>query len=128
MTLLDIRNQLIGHFCKEDTFKLDDFTIIKIDDDTTNDQKDGMVRAALKQLVEAEMVTEASKDFWILTVPLGSAGQQVDVPIEIAQAIADCINTYAKANELPIDPVDALNIHAGHLASLVGIINDLVTE
>lgn len=127
MTLLDIRNQLVGHFCKEDTFSREDFASIKVDEKLSA-QRDTLIEAALAQLEDMGMVSVANPNLWILCEPLGSAGQQIDVPIEIAEAIAACINTYVKANDLPLDTVDALNLHAGHLATLIGIVNDLVTD
>lgn len=127
MTILDIRNQLVGHFCKEDTFCANDFLSIKMDA-SLEEQRGELVQKALAQLVEAGMVAQIGSELWMLCEPLGSSGQQIDVPIEIAEAIANAINTYIKANDLPLDTVDALNLHAGHLATMVGIISDLVTE
>lgn len=128
MTIIDVRNQLIGHFCKKDTFSGSDFSKIQVDNEVQG-QRDGIIVAALDELEDSGMIRQVEPNLlWMLAAPLGNDGQQVDVPLVIAYEIAKCINQYAQGNDLPIDTVDALNLHAGHIATLVSIINDLADQ
>lgn len=125
MTLLDIRNQLFSHFCEKDTFSIEEFSKIKLDK-ALEDQRDALIRVALVEMGEHGLCKPAGDKLWILSSPVGAAGQTIQVSMQASEAIAETIETFLTGHEIEHEPIDKFNLHEGHLWRLLGIINDLV--
>lgn len=125
MTLLEIRNQLFSWFCESDTFSTADFPKIKIDK-ALEDKRDDLIRVALTEMGEHGLCKPAGANLWILSSPVGAAGQTVQVSMQASEAIAETIETFLTGHEIEHEPIDKFNLHEGHLWQLLGIINDLV--
>lgn len=143
MTLLNIRAQLINHFCHCDTFKVSDFTAIGVGKGLES-HKDGLIRAALDELAFAGLIRPipasgkkgasstphpeaALHDLWILSSPLNSAGQDIHLSMGVANGIAETINTWLNANDLPGDRVDPMSLNEGHIIAILEILDDVLS-
>lgn len=149
MTLLNLRAQLINHFCHADAFKTSDFASISVDKGLDS-HKDGLIRAALDELVFSGLIrpvaanvkkhapgtslpapppdwTSATADLWILSSPLNAAGQDVHISMGVANGIAETINTWLSANDLPGERVDPMAINEGHIIGLLEILDDVLS-
>lgn len=125
MTLLDIRNQLFSHFCEEDTFSIQQFSSIEIDK-SLESSRDDIIRAALDEMVAMGVSKKVGNSLWMLSAPVNSHGQTIQITMPTSEVVAETIETFLKANEIDHDPVDKFNLHEGHIWQLIGIINDLV--
>lgn len=124
MTIVEVTNQLIGHFCQKDTFSAADIQNIKVAKELTT-QKDLLVRAALAELTKMEMVRAIGADLWILSAPLNAGGIDLHLSMPVCNEIADVINTDLEAKGVQ-DRVDALNIHEGHIVALLQILGEIL--
>jgi hypothetical protein len=125
MTLLDIRNQLFSHFCESDTFSTDQFSKIKLDK-TLEEERDSLIRVALSEMMEHGLCKPAGSKLWILSNPVGSAGQTIQVSMQASEAVAETIETFLSAHEVDHEQIDKFNLHEGHIWQLIAIINDLI--
>lgn len=125
MTLLDVRNQIVSHFCKNDTFALENFKDIKVDDKFEND-KDDLIIAALDNLESMNLIRGVSENLWILINPLNSAGQEVHLSMNVCNAIAETINAFMDANEIKEVKVDSLDIQERDIVELLSIIGEIL--
>ena len=127
MTLLDISNQLISHFCGNSVFDQEkNLECIFIEKNFEKNKKE-LVISSLKDLEEKKMVKQISPTMWILATPLHFSGQNVPVSMYLANQIAITINSYLRSMGNMEQKVDALNIKEGNIADLVAIIEDLST-
>lgn len=124
MTLLDCRNQIIGLLCQKELITTDDFPSIKVDP-AFADRRDDLIRAALDQLCNFGMIAKVGDQTWVLSEPLGGAGQEVQLSMGLCNEIANVINTFAAAKDVE-HQVDALNIHEGHIVALLQIIDEIL--
>ena len=124
MTLLSIRNQIVGILLQKDSVSVSDFSGIKVPDDLA-DRREDLVRTALGTLCEAGAIRPVGNDLWILVSPLNAAGQDVHLSMTVCNEIADVLNTDLAAKEVD-EQVDVLNIHEGHIVGLLQIINDIL--
>lgn len=127
MTLLDIRNQIFSHFCEKDTFSNLEFTNIKIEK-SLEDHRDSLIRAALEEMGEVKLCKKVGDNLWIMSNPVGSAGQTIQLSMRASETVAETIETFFKANNVEHEPIDKFNLHEGHIWQLLGIINDLVED
>jgi hypothetical protein len=128
MTLLDIQNQIVNHFSSSSSsFSLAaNLAAIKVPA-TFSEHKAAMVKAVMAELEKMGMVKPLDAETWILTSPLGSNGQQIEISYALSNAIAEEIKAYADANDLEWT-VDPLNLHEGNFLMLLAIINDLRSD
>ncbi len=131
MTLLSIRNAIVSHLTGSDTFGQDDFPSIPLTDDVA-DQRDPLIRTVLADLVTAGMLRAippvapgTASQLWILTSPLGSAGQQVSVSLGTAIEVADEINAFIDAFSMDWPECDSLELHEGNILMLLGMVSKL---
>lgn len=125
MTLLEIRNQLVGHFCQKDTFIADDFDKIKVSKDLGSN-REMLVTAALGDLIEIGMIKHVDSGLWILCGPINAAGSDVHLSMHTCNEIADAINTNLASKGID-NKVDVLNIQEIHVVALIEIINELIS-
>ncbi len=131
MTLLDVRNQIVQHFCRKDIFTPGDFAAIRLAP-AFEERREAVVRAALHELVDNGFlrpgVTAAvADDFWLMSLPMGFAGQNVHVSLQVAGGVAACINTYFEARGVTENQVDALNLNEQHFVTLLEILGDVLS-
>ena len=128
MTLLDVQNQIVSHFSNSgSSFSLAaNLAAIKVTK-PFEEHKEKMVSAVMAELEKGGMVKELTAGVWVLTSPLGSNGQQVELSFALSNAIAEEIKAYADARELEWQ-VDPLNLHEGNFLMLLAIINDLRSD
>ncbi len=124
MTLLNVRNQIVGAFCEKDTFSRDDFAAVKLPKELEPQRKE-LIEAALGQLVKTELVEPAGPGLWILSSPLNAAGQDVHLSMPLCNEIAEIVNTHLESKGVE-DRIDALNIHEGHIIALISIIGEIL--
>lgn len=132
VTLTDIRNSIVQILTQKDTFSADDFAQVEVSKDL-EPQRDALIRTALKDLVEAGMLRElvsapaggGSGSIWILTAPLGVAGQEVPISLPTAIHIAREINEFIEAFEEDWPRADCLNIGEHNVLMLLAIIGQL---
>ncbi len=128
ITLLDVRNQIIGVFCEKSTFELVDKDSINLTKDL-NDRRNEIVDAALYQLHETGLIQKVSKDFWMLNHPIGSSGQEVKLSMVTCNNVAETINTFLKAQDDDETPrADSLNLNEGHIITLLQILDTILME
>ncbi len=131
MTLLDIRNQIVGTLCAKNSFAEADFAKVRLEKEHESSRK-GLVLAALEELVTAGIVKkivnespdgqfDVATSLWVLSSPLNAQGQQVGLPMNLANDIAEFVNQFNFENDKDEDEVDSLSLHAGDIASLLGI-------
>lgn len=113
MTLVEIKNQLVGHFLKEDTFSLKDhLKTIKVGKGQDKN-KEGMVFGVLMKLEEEGLIMGSQNEeniSFTLFRPLGSEGHQVMVSTGTANMIADIVNDYREAIGISGGVCDKLDI------------------
>lgn len=126
MTLLEIRGQIIGALCISGIFTTDNFIEVKVPKELS-DHHDGIIRAALSQLEMVGLVAKAGDNLWVLSEPLASGGQEVHLSLPICNEIANVINTGLRARDIE-EQVDPLNIHEGHIATLLSVIDELLSD
>lgn len=126
MSLLDVQNQLVGFFLQKDVLTAGEFSSIKVSEDLT-EKKDGVIRAALSLLVDANMIRKVDEDTWILVAPLNSAGQEVHLSMAVCNEIAEIINIDLESKDIE-DRVSSLEIHEGHIVALLSIISELLSK
>ena len=68
----------------------------------------------------------AGDKLWILSSPVGAAGQTVQLSMRASEAVAETIETFFEAHDVEHEEIDKFNLHEGHIWQLLGIINDLV--
>jgi hypothetical protein len=136
VTIQDVANQIIIHFCEKDTFTLDDAAEIDVDPTLEANQFD-LVLTALGELEEAGLIKSVGgyndKDpedepFWILSRPMQGVGQDVRISIQTAIIIKDTIEQYMAANGLPHDSVNPFAIHEGHIRRVLEIVSDILDK
>jgi hypothetical protein len=128
ITLLDVRNQLMGIFCQKSVFSENEIDSIKLTEDF-NDRKHSIVVAALQQLEEMGLIKQVSEKDWMLTHPIGSSGQEVKMSMQTCNEIANTINTFLKAqNDEDTPRADALNINEGHIITLLQIMDVILMD
>lgn len=138
MTLTTIRAQLVSILCQQETFGPQDFAAVRVAKEL-EPHKEAVIRRALDDLVGAGMLAALPRPgaqpndpasqpvLWVLTQPIGSAGQTVHLSMHVANGIAETINTFFDAHETGDDRVDPLNIHEGHIITLLDILGDVLS-
>lgn len=124
MTLLSVRNQLIGILCQKELITTDDFASIKVDA-AFADRRDDLIRAALDQLCNFGLIAKVGDQTWVLSEPLNGAGQEIHLSMGLCNEIANVINTNLAAKEIE-HQVDALNLGEGHIVALLQIIDEIL--
>jgi hypothetical protein len=128
MTLLNITTQLVGIFCQEHLLSSEGFNAVKVEPQHEDIRKE-LIMASLDELCTTGIIKRlGEKEVWILTMPPGSQGQEVQMSLPTANWIAETINDFATANKLDMDPVSPLGIHEGHIQTILEILHDLLSE
>lgn len=127
MTLLTIRNQLVGHFCESEVFTEEDFDTIRVPNKLSQ-YHCSLVTAGLSSLIKQGMIDEVIPGkLWALNAPLTAKPQTVAISAPVASEIANVINDNLKSKGID-DEVDALNIQEGHIVALIAIIDELINQ
>ena len=136
MTLLDVQNQIVGHFCLNEVFTHKDYEKIVVPEKMES-VKTQLIEKSLEILTESKMISPltisatgiGAKDQkeWILNEPLNSRGQTVTISMGLANSMAIIINSVLEARGIETR-VNSLNITEGNVADLLTIIEDLTTE
>lgn len=122
--LIEIQNQIVGFFIQNDVMTSSDFQSIKVGNDLA-DKKDAAIIASLGLLAEAGLIKSLGDNTWILVAPLNSAGQEVHLSMATCDEIANVINMDLQSKDID-DRVNSLEIHEGHILTLLGIIDELL--
>lgn len=125
LTLQAVRNQLVSHFATKDTFAITDIDKIAVDPEI-EDSKPDVVVAALDQLVKMGIVENVRGKLWILSNPSQSMSQELTISMHTASLVANTLETFFEANELDYEPIDALDIHEGHILTLLQVLNEIL--
>ena len=132
MTLLDIRNQIIGELLEkkdsESIVKIEDLKkSIKIDPEFET-EKDELVLAAIEDLEEAGLIKILkSKTFLILRQPFNTNGQEIHLSMDTCNEIANLINSYLDAREDEGGRADVLNLSEFDIVMLLNILGDILS-
>ena len=126
MTILDVKNQLVTHFLKHDTFDLTKHAFEVTYDKETADFREELTREALSQLETqgfAKKLSREGKDIWVLLQPIGSYVQQVSISPIIADMMASIVNFHNELDEIDY-VVDKTKVDEGVIARLLNIISE----
>lgn len=130
MNIIEIKNQLIAHFLKEDTFSFKSHLKgIKVSKNQ-EDFKFDLVFSVLFALEEAGLILGSGADddqtlAFTLQAPLGSLDQQVIVSGFTANAVGDIINEYRTALGIKDGTCDKLALCDMDIQNLCHIIGQL---
>ena len=128
MPLLHINNQIISILFQDNYFSEENYSSIDIKTELEENRTD-LIETALQELVAANMIRQVGKQkLWIMILPPGSQGQQLSLNFHTCLAIADTINSFAKANNLEIEAVNPLDIGESHIINILEIIQDLISD
>ena len=134
MTLIEVRNQIVTHYLKNDTFFIpEDLKKIKVGKNQ-DVHKEKIVVAVLQDLAKddicREIVDAATKNAvaYIITVPFNQNGQQVDISPQTAELVAEIVNQYNQSLENDQDPTDKLNINEFDIQQLALITAQLLNN
>ena len=132
MTLIDIRNQLISHLSKQSIFLMkEDKSRIKIDP-KIEECRESLVVAAFEMIEEVGLVKPLKDDEgkktlgWVLTSDLDGYSQSVTISGEVANAIAETINTFLASQGVNEDKCNKLSINENDLMAMVSILDDMI--
>jgi hypothetical protein len=125
LTVTDCRNEILQILAHQDCFTAADFADVVLDP-AINDKRDALIRSVLKDLVEAGMLRALPDDTWMLTAPLGVAGQEVQISLNTAIAMASEINAFIDGTDRKDWPrADALNLGEHNILMCLAIIGEL---
>ena len=89
-------------------------------------EKSSLLSAILRDLEQSKIVTHLTGSHkWILTSPVGSEGQSVNIGINTALSVANTINSYREALQINGEFCDPLSVTEKDLANLVQICQNL---
>jgi predicted deacylase len=132
MTLIDIRNQLITCLGKQSVFIMkDDKNRIKIDP-KIEECRESLITAAFEAIEEVGLAKSLRDESgekilgWVLTADLESYSQTLTISGEVANVIADTINTFLASHGMTEDKCNKLSINENDLMALVSILNDMI--
>lgn len=103
VTLIDIKNSVLGHLVSSPTFNLeDDVQAIKVDEqesgsDMANHLTD-IVRYVLDDLTTRGVVAKVSPILYVLHQPLNQLPQTIVISPITAMTVADLVNGFTKAS------------------------------
>lgn len=124
LTLIDINNELIIFFQKNNTFSFKrDVSKIKIPEDYV-EYTEPIIRSTLDLLCKREIIVKLTDDCFILKQPLNSYIQNVSISPNIATAILDKIKFLG--NEDEENDIDILSITENEIVKLLMIIDILL--
>jgi predicted deacylase len=132
MTLIDIRNQLVSCLSKQSIFIMkDDKNRIKIDP-KIEECRESLITAAFEAIEEVGLAKSLKDESgektlgWILTADLELHSQTLTISGEVANAIAETINTFLASHGMIEDKCNKLSINENDLMALVSILNDML--
>lgn len=126
-TILDVKNILVSFFLKNDILSVDRHTeLFKLDQNPDVAKK--MVFFAAKDFEAQGMLKALSDDTFVLIAPLQKHQQSVTIGSETASQIADLLNNYRLANNIPGLASSKLAICEDDLLNLLYICHDLLTD
>lgn len=134
MNLIEIKNQLVTFFIKNDTFNLsEEKHLNKIKVNSTQESiKKHIIISACKDLVESGMIKEVFDNQtlvgFILVSPLNSYPQQIDISAVTGEMIANIINQYLDSQNIKEYRADALNINEGDINQIVMLTAELLNN
>lgn len=124
MTIDDIVQQLIIHFCEKDTFTIEEAGALTLDKAL---DRVPLILAALRNMEKDGLLTHidgADNGTWILTRPIHHVGQDVGLSIQTCIVIADTIRMFFESGGMEYEPVNPFEIHEGHIRTLLQILNE----
>lgn len=129
MTIIEIKNQLISHFYDKDVFDMEiDGPKIRLSDDLERVRKEviNTVLFDLEAINVIKKVESAEKSVWMLTQSFDSFNQSVVLSASASESIAETINDFRDANDIPGDTCDKTKITEADIVNLVNIIYALI--
>jgi len=133
MTLVEITNLILSKFNNNDIIEYEDLNASMKFPPELEHKKSCMILAGLKKLEDSGVITCLDKtpsslsNSWILSQPLRSQGQTIDLTMETCNEIAEIINSFLDAHDVKGVRADKLNIQEQEIAMLINIINDVIT-
>lgn len=109
MTLTDAKNQLVSHFLTSHTFSVKDDTPslkgprsegAEDKDPLSQEDKEAVYRVALEELAKLGMVALVKEGFYVLTQPITSYAQNVQISPIAALMVADLAETFVNGNDI----------------------------
>ncbi len=129
MTIVEIKNQLISHFYDKNVFDMDiDGPKVRLDDDLESVRKE-VIHTVLLELAAINVVKKvdsAEKSIWLLTQSFDSFNQTVVLSAAASEIIADTINDFREANDIPGDTCDKTKIMEADIMNLINICHALL--
>lgn len=129
MTIVEIKNQLISHFYDKNVFDMEvDGPKIRLSDDleTVRQEVINTVLTELQSVNVVKKVESAAKSVWLLTQSFDSFNQSVVLSAGASEVIADTINDFRDANDIPGDTCDKTKITEADIMNLINICHALL--
>lgn len=127
MTIQSIRNQLIHHFCEDDTFTMASQDAIWVEKEVV-DKKVALIKEGLADLIEMGIIRAAGPDFWVLNRDMHEVVMPMNVSVQTRLAITSVIETWHDAHDIDFDLLDPLSITEREIHALLGMINDMLDD
>lgn len=131
MTIVEIKNQIIGHFYEKDSFNLqEDGPKIELSEDLEPIRAETLrsVLSDLEALNMVKRVAGGANEVWILTQSFESFNQAVIITAPVGEAICDQINWFREANGIQGDAPDKTKITETDIMNLVNIIEVILQD
>ncbi len=129
MTIVEIKNQIMGHFYEHDSFNLDaDAAKIELSDDLAAIRRELVISVLndLETIGIVKRVVSGASELWILNQSFESLNQSVVISAPVGEAICEQINGFREANDIGGDAPDKTKITEADLLNLVNIIQVLL--
>lgn len=134
MTIINIKTELVSFFSEKSILRMEDFDKIKLSE-SLEPYRRNLILQTLKDFEEAKMIkhalSESGDQIWILEMPIGAQGQDVFIPLSLANQISETINSFIDAQEDRDKYTNArcnpLSLRTEDIQSLLGIIDEVIS-
>ena len=133
ITLIDIKNALFSHFITETVFNIkEDCAAIGLSDKDLGESlvglRESLFKAALDDFVRLGITAELSPGVYILTQPVNTFSQPVNLSPMAAEMIADLVNGFGEGTEGSQYVVNKLGITSFDIERLCHFCHFLIDE
>lgn len=133
MTIVDAKNALFTHLFTSPTFSLaDDIASLGLPDkelgETLVKHKEGFVRAALQDMVQAGILVVVAEGVYVLAQPLNTFSQQVIISPLAAEMVADMVNEWHQGLDGPPYTANKMAITSYDIETLCHYLHFLLDE
>lgn len=133
MKLVEVQNQIFSFYLSNDTFFVEkDIKRVKVSDNQEKIKRE-LVIAVLEHMAQDGFCVRVSTgdvltgDCYVLAVPFGSEGQNIEISNNTAELIAEFLTQFMSANDIKDYAIDKFNIKEQDLQNLIAICTQLLS-